>query len=151
MIFGGNRRLSSAIDGYRWQSAAIARSIAIGSIRLLSIAIAFSASAAIETAGEWAESVPPIRFESREWGADVMAGAQGNASIAIEGGRLQSNAIWAPPATHLVLNTVYVPSGITLTIATNCVVRFCPGTAIKVEDGGKLNIAGSDGGGPSSR
>ena len=154
MIFGGNRRLSSAIDSnrastaidnIRWQSAAIAKSIAVGGIRLLSIAIALSARAAIETAGEWAESAS-IRFESRDWAADVMAGAQGNASIAVEGGRLLSNAIWTPPATHLVLNTVYVPSGITLTITTNCVVKFCPGTTIKVEDGGKLNIAGSEGG-----
>ena len=142
-IFGSNRLHSIAIDSQK--STAIARSIAIGSIRLLSMAIAFSASAAIESAGEWAESAA-IRFESREWAADVMAGAEGNSSIAIEGGRLQSNALWAPPKTHLVLNTVYVPSGITLTIATNCVVKFCPGTCIKVEDGGKLNMVGADGG-----
>ena len=92
-------------DSIRWQSAAIAKLIAIGGIRLLSIAIAFSASAAIETAGEWAESAS-IRFESRDWAADVMACATNNSSIAIEGGRLPSNATWGPEATHLVLNTV---------------------------------------------
>ena len=135
MIFGSIRK----------QSMAIAKSFAIGSIRLLAIAFAFTASAAIETAPNWAESEPPIRFKSRDWADAVLAAASTNSSIAIEGGRLLSNANWDSSKTHLIFNTVYVPSGVTLTISEGAVVKFCPDTTIKVEDGGKLSIVGASG------
>ena len=141
MIFGSIRKLSKAIGS----RSLIAKSIAIGSIRLLSIIFAFSASAAIETAPNWAESEPPIRFKSRDWADAVLGAASTNASIAIEGGRLLTNTTWDATKTHLVFNTVYVPSGITLTISEGAVVKFCPGTTIKVEDGGRLSIIGARG------
>ena len=141
MIFDSIRKLSNAIDS----RSLIAKSIAIGSIRLLAILFALSASAAIETAPNWSESEPPIRFKSRDWADAALAAASTNSSIAIEGGRLLSNTTWDATKTHLVFNTVYVPSGITLTISAGAVVKFCPGTMIKVEDGGKLSIIGASG------
>ena len=140
-IFDSIRKLSIAIGS----RSLIAKSIAIGSIRLLAIAFALSASAAIETAPNWAESEPPIRFKSRDWADAVLAAASTNSSIAVEGGRLLSNTTWGSTKTHLVFNTVYVPSGVTLTISEGTVVKFCPGTTIKVEDGGKLSIVGASG------
>ena len=92
-----------------------------------------------------AESEPPIRFKSRDWADAVLAAASTNDAIAIEGGRLLTNTTWDATKTHLVFNTVYVPSGITLTISEGAVVKFCPGTMIKVEDGGKLSIIGASG------
>ena len=113
-------------------------------IFLIAIGIATSvAQGAVESSNE-AES-SPIRFESRSWAEAVMSAASASDSIIIEGGRLKANAVWAPPKTHLVFNSVYVPKGITLTIVTNCVVKFCEGTFIKVEDGGTLNIVGEEG------
>ena len=96
---------------------------------------------------EWsaAESEPPIRFESSDWAESILAEAESDETIAIEGGRLLSNTTWANDKTHLVVNTVYVPSGMTLTISAGAFVKFCEGTFIKVEDGGKLNIVGTDG------
>ena len=99
----------------------------------------------LEWAGDWAESEPSIRFKSRDWADAVLAAASTNSSIAIEGGRLLTNTTWSSERTHLVFNTVYVPSGITLTISEGAVVKFCPRTMIKVEDGGKLNIVGASG------
>ena len=153
MIFDSIRKLSkaigsritTAIDSNRQQTSAIAKSIAIGSIRLLAIAFVLSASAAIETSPNWIESEPPIRFKSRDWADAVLAAASTNSSIAIEGGRLLASATWSGERTHLVFNTVYVPSGITLTISEGAIVKFCPGTMIKVEDGGKLSIVGASG------
>ncbi len=75
--------------------------------------------------------------------ADVLA--LNSPSIAVEGGRLQSNTTWTSSATHLVRHTVVVPSGRTLTIGPDAVVKFLPGTFIKVEDGGTLSVAGSRG------
>ena len=132
-------------DRIRQLSKAIGSRILIDSIRLLSILFALSASAAIETAPNWTESEPPIRFKSRDWADAVLAAASTNSSIAIEGGRLLSSATWDSTKTHLVFNTVYVPSGITLTISEGAIVKFCPGTMIKVEDGGKLSIVGASG------
>ena len=141
MIFDSIRKLSKAIGS----RSLIVKSIAIGSIRLLSILFALSVSAAIETAPDWSESEPPIRFKSRDWADAVLVAASTNSSIAIEGGRLLSNTTWDSTKTHLVFNTVYVSSGITLTISEGTIVKFCPGTMIKVEDGGKLSIVGASG------
>ena len=112
-----NRKHSTALGSIR--------SKAIGCIRLLSIAIGFSARAEI-AASPWAESAPPIRFESRAWAEGLLAAATGEPSLAVEGGRLQSNAIWDDTQTHLVLHWVVVPSGVTLTITEDAVVKFCP-------------------------
>ena len=46
-------------------------------------------------------------------------------SIAIEGGRLLSNATWDSSKTHVVRNWVTVPDGVTLTITDGAIVKFC--------------------------
>lgn len=65
--------------------------------------------------------------------------------IAVEGGRLASNAEWTSNVTHLVRHTVVVPSGKTLSVGPGTVVKFLPGTVIRVEDGGTLSVAGEAG------
>lgn len=65
--------------------------------------------------------------------------------LAIEGGRLAKNTLWASNVTHVLRNTVVVPRGVTLTVTTNAVVKFMEGTGIKVEDGGRLNVVGAPG------
>ena len=74
-----------------------------------------------------------IRFESRDWAADLEG----------EGGRLAANATWE--GTHKIASDVYIPSGVTLTLAADAVVEFYEGTRIKIEDGGALNIVGANG------
>ena len=71
-----------------------------------------------------------IRFESRSW----AEGAEG------EGGRLAVNTIWT--GEHVILNDLYVPSGVTLTINAGAVVKFREGTRIKVEEGGSIVLNG---------
>ena len=88
-------------------------------------------TAQIHTHEAMADFVP---FESREW-AEGLDG---------EGGRLAASATWAG-GEHVILNDLYVSRGATLTIDAGTVVRFCEGTRIKVEDGGKLNIVGAEG------
>ena len=65
--------------------------------------------------------------------------------LAVEGGRLAKNTLWASNVTHVLRNTVVVPRGVTLTVTTNAVVKFMEGTGIKVEDGGRLNVVGAPG------
>ena len=65
--------------------------------------------------------------------------------LAVEGGRLSKNTLWASNVTHVLRNTVVVPRGVTLTVTTNAVVKFMEGTGIKVEDGGRLNVVGAPG------
>ena len=71
------------------------------------------------------------RFESRSW----AEGAEG------EGGRLSANATWSG-GEHVILNDLYVPSGVTLTINAGTVVKFREGTRIKLEDGGNIVLNG---------
>ena len=73
----------------------------------------------------------------------VQVVVRNDPSIAIEGGRMQSNETWAAEAVHLVRNTVIVPSGVTLTVMTNTVVKFCEKTGITVNSGGQLIVVGS--------
>ncbi len=65
--------------------------------------------------------------------------------LAIEGGRLAKNTLWASNVTHVLRNTVVVPRGVMFTVTTNAVVKFMEGTGIKVEDGGRLNVVGAPG------
>lgn len=65
--------------------------------------------------------------------------------LAVEGGRLAKNTLWASNVTHVLRNTVVVPCDVTLTVTTNAVVKFMEETGIKVEDGGRLNIVGAPG------
>ncbi len=68
-------------------------------------------------------------------------------SISVEGGRLATGTIvWSNDVTHVVRNWVVVPSGTTLLVVTNAVVKFCPSVGIRVEDGGRLSVIGREGG-----
>ena len=78
-----------------------------------------------------------IRFESRNWAKDIAD------TTHVEGGRLAANTTWT--GEHVILNDLYIPSGVTLTLAADALVRFCDGTMIKIEDGGALNIVGAAG------
>ena len=78
-----------------------------------------------------------IRFESREWATNF----EGMPNT--EGGRLAANTVWSNE--HVIVSSVYIPSGVTFTLTADTVVRFCEGTMIKIEDGGKLEIVGADG------
>lgn len=76
-------------------------------------------------------------------GTNAQVLALNDAKIAVEGGRLTMNATWESNVVHVVRNTVVVPSGITLTVLTNAVVKFCENTGVKVEAGGSLIVVGS--------
>ena len=78
-----------------------------------------------------------IRFESRDWTTNFIEVAN------VEGGRLTENTVWS--GEHVIMNDVYIPSGVTLTITADALVRLCEGTMIKIEDGGMLKIVGADG------
>lgn len=78
-----------------------------------------------------------IRFESRDWTTNFTEVAN------VEGGRLTENTVWS--GEHVIMNDVYIPSGVTLTITADALVRLCEGTMIKIEDGGTLRIVGADG------
>ena len=78
-----------------------------------------------------------IRFESRDWTTNFIEVAN------VEGGRLTENTVWS--GEHVIMNDVYIPSGVTLTITADALVRLCEGTMIKIEDGGTLRIVGADG------
>ncbi len=84
-----------------------------------------------------------------------------DASTAIECGRLQSPTetyttpsgtvvtvtlpvVWSNDVTHLVRNWVVVPNGVTLRIEAGTVVKFCELTGFKVEQGGRLVVAGTE-------
>ena len=57
----------------------------------------------------------------------------------IVGGRLAGNTVWGSDKVYIVRNWVYVPSGCTLTIGANTVVKFCEQTGIS----GSVVVAGS--------
>ncbi len=78
-----------------------------------------------------------IRFESRDWTTNFIE------VVNVEGGRLTENTVWS--GEHVIMNDVYIPSGVTLTITADALVRLCEGTMIKIEDGGTLRIVGADG------
>ncbi len=68
-----------------------------------------------------------------------------NAGVRVEGGRLSgAEVVWSNDVTHVIRNWVYVPKGTTLSITSETVVKFCPETGIKVEDGGALVVVGVD-------
>ncbi len=191
IAIGSNRRQSAA-TGYRKQSKAIEsiRLIAIGGIRLLSMAIVVAAAATSEALplDGFVSAVSPesaaVRLEARDMGLvapRVVDGVQSLVSsngltwaawdttvlangwqevteptsgekasllvanlpaIAVEGGRLQSNATWTSNSVHWVRNKVIVPSGVTLTVDAGAVVKFGEHTGMLVEDGGTVRCNG---------
>ena len=60
-------------------------------------------------------------------------------NVVIHEGVLSANETWAADAVHIVRHWVRVPEGITLTIASQAVVKFCEDTGIQVD--GALNAA----------
>lgn len=59
-------------------------------------------------------------------------------SAFLHGGTLSTNETWSADVVHLVTETVIVPSGMTLTIESGTIVKFCSGTGIQVLAGGTL-------------
>ena len=53
------------------------------------------------------------------------------------------NETWTSDKIHVIKWPITLKSGATLTIEPGAVVKFCPGMYVEVEDGGKLNAAGS--------
>ena len=95
---------------------------------------------------EWASATSaPGRFACLDWEEATLAEAEADDTVAVEGGRLRANTTWTDAKTHLVVNPVYVPSGVTLTLSAGALVRFCKEAYIKVEDGGNLAVVGEDG------
>ncbi|MBO4511751.1 MAG: hypothetical protein J5746_03190, partial [Victivallales bacterium] len=67
-----------------------------------------------------------------------------NEGIALEEGRIMQNTTWNGASLHLLRNDVYVPNGVTLTIADGAIVKFTEDTRIIVENGGKLSVQGTE-------
>ncbi|MBR0459332.1 MAG: hypothetical protein IJJ26_08845, partial [Victivallales bacterium] len=79
------------------------------------------------------------------WGGETTEVAVINdAEISLEEGRLTGNTTWDNSAVRLVRNDVYVPSGVTLTITEGTTVKFAEDSRIIVENGGKLQMNGSE-------
>ncbi len=65
-------------------------------------------------------------------------------SVALEEGRIIQNTTWDDTAVHLLRNDVYVPNGVTLTLAAGAVVKFTEDTRIVIEHGGKVSVQGTE-------
>ena len=63
-----------------------------------------------------------------------------DASIAVHGGLLGASESWSADQVHIVQYIVRVPSGKTLTVAANAVVKVCPGAGFIVDEGGRLAL-----------
>ena len=61
----------------------------------------------------------------------------------VVGGRLSQSETWDADCVHVVRDDVVVPSGITLSIGAETVVKFTEGSKIIVEDGGELVADGA--------
>ncbi len=61
----------------------------------------------------------------------------------VEGGRLSDDLAWNADRVRVVRDDVVVPSGVTLCIASDTVVKFTEGAKIVVEDGGTLVADGA--------
>ncbi len=58
--------------------------------------------------------------------------------VAVHGGLLNSNETWEAEQVHVVQYVTRVPNGRTLTVASNAIVKVCPGAGFQVDEGGKL-------------
>lgn len=65
--------------------------------------------------------------------------------VAVEGGRLQTDTAWTADRIHVVRHWVTVPNGVTLTISSGSIVKFCEETGIRVLAGGQVNVTGAEG------
>lgn len=73
-------------------------------------------------------------------GQSVEVAVQNDPLIAIEGGRLAENTLWSNDVVHVVRNWVTVPSGVTLAIKQETIVKFTENSGIWVEEGGTLDL-----------
>jgi len=73
-------------------------------------------------------------------GQSVEVAVQNDPLIAIEGGRLAENTLWSNDVVHVVRNWVTVPSGVTLAIKQETIVKFTENSGIWVEEGGVLDL-----------
>ena len=67
-------------------------------------------------------------------GQSVEVAIQNDPLIAIEGGRLAENTLWSNDVVHVVRNWVTVPSGVTLAIKQETIVKFTENSGIWVEE-----------------
>ncbi|MCL2103690.1 MAG: PKD domain-containing protein, partial [Kiritimatiellaeota bacterium] len=89
----------------------------------------------------WDTTAEPDGWQTLSEGTDTAEVCVINSpSVAVEGGRMASDASWGPEAVHVVRNWVAVPGGVTLTIRAGTVVKFTHHTGIWVEDGGEVVI-----------
>jgi len=85
----------------------------------------------------WDTTLEPDGWQTLLSSPDSMAVCVINdASVAVEGGRMVSGAVWTFDQIHVVRNWVVVPSGVTLVIEAGAIVKFTEGTGILVEPGG---------------
>lgn len=63
--------------------------------------------------------------------------------IAVLGGRLASNEVWAADCVRVIRHNVVIPSGITLTIEPEAVVKFASSARIVTEGSGRLVAKGA--------
>jgi len=67
-----------------------------------------------------------------------------NNAIAWHSGVLESNQTWTADRVNGIDGNVFVPAGVTLTIAPGAIVKVAAGCSIIVQDGGILNAQGTD-------
>ncbi|MBO4619947.1 MAG: hypothetical protein J5654_07540, partial [Victivallales bacterium] len=58
--------------------------------------------------------------------------------VVVHGGVLEASETWDDSVVHIVRDWVRVPSGMTLTIGDDAVVKFCPDAGVQVDEGGEL-------------
>lgn len=95
---------------------------------------------------DWDTTILTDGWQALTDGADeVSVLTLNDAGIAVEGGRLTGESTtWASDKVHLVRHWVVIPSGHTLTVTEGAIVKFLPDTGIWIEDGGTLNVTGSE-------
>ena len=63
-----------------------------------------------------------------------------DANVVFHGGVLEQNETWAGDKVHLVQYSTRVPSGVTLTIAEDAIVKFCDGVNLIIDSGATLVV-----------
>lgn len=92
----------------------------------------------------WDTTAKPDGWRTLSAGTTTVSVAVLNdPSIAIECGRLSSNATWTSNTVHLIRNWVVIPAGVTLCVTTGAVVKFTDKSGIIIEDGGRLSVNGT--------
>lgn len=125
-----------------------------GNVRLSPVALTAASSPQITINGQnasgwsganpvWTSAAVPDGYYSavlREGGQTFSAemAVINSSGVAVHGGVLEANESWNTEKVHIVQYIVRVPSGKTLTVAANAVVKVCEGAGFIVDEGGKL-------------